>query len=235
MYINIFSYTNTNFYLNSHWDCFSLFYFFFYWFMNGNIFFFKYVHDSRKSFLELQQSNNLKKNNLRYFESVYMHEQEYNKYHTRMKWQKDWTYIRAYTLPHPSPPLSKKKTQTSHIQMNTKTVSTMNIRLSRSSRIILAREKKMLYNSLRTACPFDKKISILLYNYLDYCVMMVCHLRLLHVQVFSLLYRKLSKAIMLSWVLSTWFILNMNILYKKSHIEIVSHIFQNNDEWIDLL
>lgn len=109
MYINIFSYTNTNFYLNSHWDCFSLFYFFFYWFMNGNIFFFKYVHDSRKSFLELQQSNNLKKNNLRYFESVYMHEQEYNKYHTRMKWQKDWTYIRAYTLPHPSPPPLKKK------------------------------------------------------------------------------------------------------------------------------
>lgn len=139
MYINIFSYTNTNFYLNSHWDCFSLFYFFFYWFMNGNIFFFKYVHDSRKSFLELQQSNNLKKNNLRYFESVYMHEQEYNKYHTRMKWQKDWTYIRAYTLPHPSPP-SQKKNQTSHIQMNTKTVSTMNIRLSRSSRIILVRK-----------------------------------------------------------------------------------------------
>lgn len=29
--------------------------------------------------------------------------------------------------------------------------------------------------------------------------------------------------------------INMNILYKKSHIEIVSHIFQNNDEWIDLL
>lgn len=60
MYINIFSYTNTNIYLNSHWDCFSLFYFF-YWFMNGYLFFFKYVHDSRKSFLELQQSNNLKK------------------------------------------------------------------------------------------------------------------------------------------------------------------------------
>lgn len=77
-------------------------------------FFFKYVHDSRKSFLELQQSNNLKKNNLRYFESVYMHEQEYNKYHTRMKWQKDWTYIRAYTLPHPSPPLKKKKPNLSY-------------------------------------------------------------------------------------------------------------------------
>lgn len=60
MYINIFSYTNTNIYLNSHWDCLSLFYFF-YWFMNGYLFFFKYVHDSRKSFLELQQSNNLKK------------------------------------------------------------------------------------------------------------------------------------------------------------------------------
>lgn len=123
--------------------------------------------------------------------------------------------------------------------LTAKTVSRQEIfmtaRLSRSSRIILAREKKMLYNSLRTACPFDKKISILLYNYLDYCVMMVCYLLLLHVQVFSLLYRKLSKAIMLSWVLSTWFILNMNILYKKSHIEIVSHIFQNNDEWIDLL
>lgn len=50
MYINIFSYTNTNFYLNSHWDCFSLFYFFFidlwtvtYFFLNmctilGNLF-----------------------------------------------------------------------------------------------------------------------------------------------------------------------------------------------------
>lgn len=48
-------------------------------------------------------------------------------------------YVLIPYLTHP-PPLSKKKPQTSHIQMNTKTVSTMNIRLSRSSRIILARE-----------------------------------------------------------------------------------------------
>lgn len=49
-----------------------------------------------------------------------MHEQEYYKYmyHTRMKWQKDWTYIRAYTLPHPSPPPSQEKKPLSYpIQM----------------------------------------------------------------------------------------------------------------------
>lgn len=60
MYINIFSYTNTNIYLNSHWDCFSLFYFF-YWFMNGYLFFLNMCTILGNLFLELQQSNNLKK------------------------------------------------------------------------------------------------------------------------------------------------------------------------------
>lgn len=141
MYINIFSYTNTNFYLNSHWDCFSLFYFFFYWFMNGNIFFFKYVHDSRKSFLELQQSNNLKKiisDILKAF--TCMNKNITSIIHVWNDKRTGHIYVLIPYLTHPPPPSQKKNNQTSHIQMNTKTVSTMTIRLSRSSRIILARE-----------------------------------------------------------------------------------------------
>lgn len=115
MYINIFSYTNTNIYLNSHWDCLSLFYFF-YWFMNGNIFFFlKYVHDSRKSFLELQQSNNLKKiisDILKAF--TCMNKNISSIIHVWNDKRTGHIYVPIPYLTHP-PPLLKKKNP-SHIQ-----------------------------------------------------------------------------------------------------------------------
>lgn len=140
MYINIFSYTNTNFYLNSHWDCFSLFYFFFidlwtvtYFFLNmctilGNLFWsFSNQTTWKKIISDILKAFTCMNKNITSIIHV---------------WNDKRTghiYVLIPYLTHP-PPLSKKKNQTSHIQMNTKTVSTMNIRLSRSSRIILARE-----------------------------------------------------------------------------------------------
>lgn len=116
MNINIFSYTNTNIYLNSHWDCFSLFYFFIdLW--TVTYFFLKYVHDSRKSFLELQQSNNLKKiisDILKAF--TCMNKNITSIIHVWNDKRTGHIYVPIPYLTHP-PPLLKKKPLSYPIQM----------------------------------------------------------------------------------------------------------------------